>query len=72
MGKNGIKGEVVMRNGQILLYAGGRGLPDGIGKGIEKASSTTVGVGATASMSAGDIGRGRARRWCQFCGQNTL
>jgi conjugal transfer pilus assembly protein TraB len=35
----------------------GRGLPDGIGKGIEKASSTTVGVGATASMSAGDIGQ---------------
>lgn len=57
MGKNGIKGEVVMRNGQILLYAGGAGFLDGIGKGIEKASSTTVGVGATASMSAGDIGQ---------------
>ncbi|EKN4715508.1 F-type conjugal transfer pilus assembly protein TraB [Yersinia enterocolitica] len=55
MGKNGIKGEVVMRNGQILLYAGGSGFLDGIGKGIEKASSTTVGVGATASMSAGEI-----------------
>lgn len=55
MGKNGIKGEVVMRNGQILLYAGGAGFLDGIGKGIEKASSTTVGVGATASMSAGEI-----------------
>ncbi|EFC5138063.1 F-type conjugal transfer pilus assembly protein TraB [Escherichia coli] len=57
MGKNGIKGEVVMRNGQILLYAGGSGFLDGIGKGIEKASSTTVGVGATASMSAGEIGQ---------------
>ncbi|WP_230354342.1 F-type conjugal transfer pilus assembly protein TraB [Lelliottia sp. WAP21] len=57
MGKNGIKGEVVMRNGQILLYAGGAGFLDGIGKGIEKASSTTVGVGATASMTAGDIGQ---------------
>ncbi|HEI6739735.1 TPA: F-type conjugal transfer pilus assembly protein TraB [Yersinia enterocolitica] len=55
MGKNGIKGEVVMRNGQILLYAGGSGFLDGIGKGIEKASSTTVGVGATASMSADEI-----------------
>lgn len=55
MGKNGIKGEVVMRNGQILLYAGGAGFIDGIGKGIEKASSTTVGVGATASMSTADI-----------------
>lgn len=57
MGKNGIKGEVVMRNGQILLYAGGSGFLDGIGKGIEKASSTTVGVGATASMSVGEIGQ---------------
>lgn len=55
MGKNGIKGEVVMRNGQILLYAGGAGFIDGIGKGIEQASSTTVGVGATSSMGAGDI-----------------
>ncbi|SUG35928.1 IncF plasmid conjugative transfer pilus assembly protein TraB [Salmonella enterica subsp. arizonae] len=33
MGKNGIKGEVVMRNGQILLYAGGAGFLDGIGEG---------------------------------------
>lgn len=55
MGKNGIKGEVVMRNGQILLYAGTAGFIDGIGKGIESASSTTVGVGATSSPSAADI-----------------
>ncbi|EHF4936992.1 F-type conjugal transfer pilus assembly protein TraB [Enterobacter hormaechei] len=55
MGKNGIKGEVVMRNGQILLYAGGAGFIDGIGKGIESASSTSVGVGATASPGVGDI-----------------
>ncbi|HIF4013572.1 TPA: F-type conjugal transfer pilus assembly protein TraB [Yersinia enterocolitica] len=55
MGKSGIKGEVVMRNGQILLYAGGAGFLDGIGKGIEKAASPTVGIGATASMGAGDI-----------------
>ncbi|WP_447874829.1 F-type conjugal transfer pilus assembly protein TraB [Serratia fonticola] len=55
MGKNGIKGEVVMRNGQILLYAGGAGFLDGIGKGIEKAASPAVGIGATASMGAGDI-----------------
>ncbi|RXJ10733.1 F-type conjugal transfer pilus assembly protein TraB [Lelliottia nimipressuralis] len=55
MGKNGIKGEVVMRNGQILLYAGTSGFIDGIGKGIESASSTSVGVGATASPSAADI-----------------
>lgn len=55
MGKNGIKGEVVMRNGQILLYAGGAGFIDGIGKGIESASSTSVGIGATASPGVGDI-----------------
>lgn len=55
MGKNGIRGEVVMRNGQILLYAGGAGFLDGIGKGIEKAASPSVGIGATASMGAGDI-----------------
>ncbi|MEG5888179.1 F-type conjugal transfer pilus assembly protein TraB [Enterobacter ludwigii] len=55
MGKNGIKGEVVMRNGQILLFAGGAGFIDGIGKGIESASSTSVGVGATASPGVGDI-----------------
>lgn len=55
MGKNGIKGEVVMRNGQILFYAGSAGFIDGIGKGIEGASSTSVGVGATASPGAADI-----------------
>lgn len=56
MGKNGIKGEVVMRNGQILLYAGARASWTGSARAL-KASSTTVGVGATASMSAGDIGQ---------------
>ena len=55
MGKNGIKGEVVMRNGQILFYAGTSGFIDGIGKGIESASSTSVGVGATSSPGAADI-----------------
>lgn len=55
MGKNGIKGEVVMRNGKILGFAFGAGFLDGIGKGIEQASSTTVGIGATSSMSGGDI-----------------
>lgn len=55
MGKNGIKGEVVMRNGKILGFAFGAGFLDGIGKGIEQASSTTVGIGATASASGADI-----------------
>lgn len=55
MGKNGIKGEVVMRNSQVLGFAWGAGFLSGIGKGIESAGSTTVGVGATASAGAGDI-----------------
>lgn len=57
MGKNGIKGEVVMRNGKVLGFAWGAGFLSGIGKGIESAGSTTVGVGATASPGAGDIMR---------------
>lgn len=55
MGKNGIKGEVVMRNGKVLGFAWGAGFLSGIGKGIESAGSTTVGVGATTSPGAGDI-----------------
>jgi len=55
MGKNGIKGTVVMRNGKILGLAGFSGFLDGIGKGIEKASTPTVGIGATASMGASDV-----------------
>ncbi|EGG5311577.1 F-type conjugal transfer pilus assembly protein TraB, partial [Salmonella enterica] len=37
-GKNGIKGEVVMRNGKILGWAWGAGFVDGIGQGMERAS----------------------------------
>lgn len=55
MGKNGIKGEVVMRNGEILGWAWGAGFVDGIGAGIEKAATPQVGIGGTASMGAGDI-----------------
>lgn len=55
MGKNGIKGEVVMRNGKILGWAWGAGFIDGIGQGIEKASQPAVGLGATATMGAGDV-----------------
>lgn len=36
MGKNGIKGEVVMRNGQILLYAGGSGFWTGSARALKK------------------------------------
>ena len=55
MGKNGIKGTVVMRNGKILGLAGASGFLDGIGKGIEKASTPSVGIGATATMGLQDI-----------------
>lgn len=54
-GKNGIKGEVVMRNGKILGWAWGAGFVDGIGQGLERASQPAVGLGATASYGAGDV-----------------
>lgn len=44
-GKNGIKGEVVMRNGKILGWAWGAGFVDGIGQGMERASQPAVGWG---------------------------
>ncbi|HDS6520105.1 F-type conjugal transfer pilus assembly protein TraB [Entomohabitans teleogrylli] len=55
MGKNGVKGEVVMRNGKILGWAWGAGFVDGIGQGMERASQPSVGLGATASVGAGDV-----------------
>ena len=55
MGKNGIKGEVVMRNGKILGWAWGAGFVDGIGQGVQSASQPAVGLGATASLGAGDV-----------------
>ncbi|MBL1494621.1 conjugal transfer protein TraB, partial [Klebsiella pneumoniae] len=54
-GKNGVKGEVVMRNGKILGWAWGAGFVDGIGQGMERASQPAVGLGATASVGAGDV-----------------
>lgn len=36
MGKNGIKGEVVMRNGQILLYAGAQAFLMVSGRALRK------------------------------------
>ena len=55
MGKNGIKGEVVMRNGKILGWAWGAGFVDGIGQGVQTAAQPSVGLGATASLGAGDV-----------------
>lgn len=56
-GKNGIKGNPVMRNGKIIAWAGAAGILDGIGKGAESASSKTVGIGATAGIDGGDVFR---------------
>lgn len=56
-GKEGIRGKPVMRNGAILLNAGGAGFLSGIGSGFQSASTTSVGVGATATPGAGDIFR---------------
>lgn len=57
-GKNGIKGEPVMRNGKIIGWAGAAGIVDGLGSGIAKVGSETVGVGAVSSMSGSDVARG--------------
>lgn len=55
MGKNGVKGDVVMRNGKILGWAWGAGFVDGIGQGMERAAQPSVGLGATASVGAADV-----------------
>lgn len=57
MGKNGIKGEVVMRNGKILGWAGAAGFLDGIGEGMKSVATPSVGLGATASVGAGDVAK---------------
>lgn len=54
-GKQGIRGKPVMRNGQIIGYAGAAGLLSGFGEGIKSAATPSVGLGATASVGAGDV-----------------
>jgi conjugal transfer pilus assembly protein TraB len=44
-----------MRNGKILGWAWGAGFVDGIGQGVQTASQPSVGLGATASLGAGDV-----------------
>ncbi|WP_366212701.1 F-type conjugal transfer pilus assembly protein TraB [Arsenophonus sp. ENCA] len=56
-GKNGVKGEVVMRNGKILGWAWGAGFIDGLGQGAGRAAQPTVGLGATASLGIDDIAK---------------
>lgn len=55
MGKGGIKGTPVMRNGMIVGYAGAAGFLSGIGEGVKSAATPSVGLGATANTSAGDV-----------------
>ena len=55
MGKGGIKGTPVMRNGKLVGFAGASGFFSGIGEGIKSAATPSVGLGATASVSAGDV-----------------
>lgn len=54
-GKNGIKGEVVMRNGEILGWAWGAGFVNGLGGGLQQMGQTQVGMGATATPGFGDV-----------------
>ncbi|CAM3825554.1 hypothetical protein BS639_21150 [Rouxiella silvae] len=54
-GKEGVRGKPVMRNGKIIGYAGAAGFLSGIGSGIQSAGTTTVGLGASAQASPGDI-----------------
>ncbi len=54
-GKGGIKGTPVMRNGKIVGYAGAAGFLSGIGEGVKSAATPSVGLGATANASAGDV-----------------
>jgi conjugal transfer pilus assembly protein TraB len=62
MGKNGVKGEVVMRNGKSSA-GHGAGFVDGLsghGTGFTAGSWP----GATASVGAGDTLENGRRRWC--------
>jgi conjugal transfer pilus assembly protein TraB len=54
-GKNGVKGEVVMRNGKILGWAGAAGFLDGIGEGMKSVATPSVGIVGSASIGAGDV-----------------
>lgn len=57
-GKNGIKGVPVMRNGKILGLAFTAGALGGLGQSASQVGQTVAGVGATASISGGEVARG--------------
>ena len=58
MGKNGIKGEPVIRNGELVGYAFGGGFIEAVGSGFSKVGSETVGIGASSTTSMADVMRG--------------
>lgn len=58
MGKNGIKGEPVIRNGKLVGYAFAGGFIDALGSGISQVGSTSVGIGASNTTTFGDVARG--------------
>jgi len=58
MGKNGIKGEPVIRNGQLVGYAFAGGFIEALGSGISQVGSTSVGMGASNTTTFGDAARG--------------
>lgn len=59
-GKNGIKGEPVMRSGKILGLAFFGGAIEGIGEGVKQMGQTNVGIGATSETSASQVGKSGA------------
>ncbi len=59
-GKAGIKGVPVMRNGKILGLAFTAGALGGLGQSTSQVGQTVAGLGATASLSGGDVARSAA------------
>lgn len=57
MGKNGIKGEPVIRNGELVGYAFGGGFLEAVGSGFSKVGDTTVGIGASSTTTIADVAR---------------
>lgn len=57
-GKNGIKGVPVMRNGKILGLAFTAGALGGLGQSASQVGQTVTGIGATSTISGGDVARG--------------
>ncbi|MBP2199065.1 TrbI/VirB10 family protein [Pantoea cypripedii] len=56
-GKNGIRGVPVMRNGKILGLAFTAGALGGLGQSVSQVGQTVAGIGATASISGGEVAR---------------